>query len=67
MTDHLATVIAARLVIAAIDGGASLMDIMAEGRKMRPDGIDWPIAFMGGGDTMVQEPQDAPTEPADPA
>lgn len=67
MSDPLATIIAARLVIAAIDGGATLMGIMAEGKKLRPDGIDWPTALMGGiSIEQPQDPQDAPTEPSDP-
>ena len=68
MSDPLATIIAARLVIAAVDGGASLMAIMEEGRKMRPD-LVWPTAFLSDPPIpgAMEPSEDAPTEPPDPS
>ena len=64
---NLATVIAARLMIAAIDGGASIMDIMDEGHKMRPD-LEWPSGFLAPLSSITQpvDAQDAPTDPDNP-
>ncbi len=68
MSDHLATILAARLVIAVIDGGASLMGVVEEGRKMRPD-LEWPTALTGPISITqpMEPPEDAPTEPQDPS